>query len=167
MHEELSHGFAECMQDSLYEQQPFLTESDSLQSSSSGGAAVPASPSRSGGAAAAHEYGGDGNSGGVDRAMLVLQLLLGAQGGPAPNFAHLLLGFNVQDGPEGVQLNPSHKMQASALSPCETQCCSTLIPGNLIRLLAVVGLQICGSPNVLALCLPSVCALLALGLPHL
>ena len=92
------------MQDSLFEQEPYLTESDGPGSSPSGGAAVPASAIRGG--AAGYEYGGDSNGSGVDRAMLVLQLLLGAVQGPAPNFAHLLLGFNVQDGPEGVQQNP-------------------------------------------------------------
>jgi len=34
----------------------------------------------------------------------VFQLLLGALSGPTPNFAQLLLGFDVEDGPEGACL---------------------------------------------------------------
>ena len=41
------------------------------------------------------------------RALLVFQLLLGAVPAPSPNFAHLLLGFDVEDGPEGPNLNPN------------------------------------------------------------
>ena len=36
------------------------------------------------------------------RALLVFQLLLGALPAPTPNFAQLLLGFDVEDGPEGA-----------------------------------------------------------------
>lgn len=36
------------------------------------------------------------------RARLVLDLLLDTAEGPAPNFAHLLLGFDFAHGPEGV-----------------------------------------------------------------
>ncbi len=38
----------------------------------------------------------------LHRAMLVFQLLLGALAAPTPNFAQLLLGFDVEDGPEGA-----------------------------------------------------------------
>jgi len=37
-----------------------------------------------------------------ERAALVLQLLLDSLDAPTPNLAHVLLGFNVQDGPIGV-----------------------------------------------------------------
>ena len=37
-----------------------------------------------------------------DRAELVLQLLLSGLEGPAPNIGHMLLGFDVEHGPEGV-----------------------------------------------------------------
>ena len=36
-----------------------------------------------------------------DRAELVLQLLLSGLEGPAPNVGHMLLGFDVEHGPEG------------------------------------------------------------------
>lgn len=111
-HEELFHGFAECMQDSLFEQSPFVAESDGPDHASSGGAAIPNSADR--GTAAPDDSGGrgGGGGGGVDRAMLVLQLLLGAQQGPAPNFTHLLFGFNVQNGPEGALSHLYLKMEA-------------------------------------------------------
>ena len=37
-----------------------------------------------------------------DRAELVLQLLLAGLDAPAPNVGHMLLGFDVEHGPEGV-----------------------------------------------------------------
>jgi hypothetical protein len=37
-----------------------------------------------------------------DRAELVLQLLLSGLEGPAPNVGHMLLGFDVERGPEGM-----------------------------------------------------------------
>lgn len=39
-----------------------------------------------------------------ERATLVLQLLLDSLEAPAPNLAHILLGFDVEDGPEGETL---------------------------------------------------------------
>ena len=50
-----------------------------------------------------------GGSGEDERASLVLQLLLGTLDAPAPNLAHMLLGFDCEQGPEGVaatQLDP-------------------------------------------------------------
>lgn len=40
-----------------------------------------------------------------ERAALVLQLLLGCLDGQAPNLAHMLLGFDVEDGLEGLALS--------------------------------------------------------------
>ena len=37
-----------------------------------------------------------------DRAELVLQLLLAGLDAPAPNVGHMLLGFDVEHGPEGI-----------------------------------------------------------------
>jgi len=37
-----------------------------------------------------------------DRAELILQLLLNGLDGHAPNVGHMLLGFNVEHGPEGT-----------------------------------------------------------------
>ena len=37
-----------------------------------------------------------------NRAELVLQLLLSGLEGPAPNIGHMLLGFDVEHGPEGM-----------------------------------------------------------------
>ena len=39
-----------------------------------------------------------------ERAELVLQLLLSGLDGPAPNVGHMLLGFDVEHGPEGMPL---------------------------------------------------------------
>lgn len=97
------------MQDSIFEQSPFVAETDGPAHTLSGDAAI--IKSTNGGTA----DGSGGGGAGVDRAMLVLQLLLGTQQGQAPNFTHLLFGFNVQNGPEGVI--PSHPhllMQAPA-----------------------------------------------------
>ena len=79
----LVHGFGECMQDSLLDQSPYVPDIDSGEAPPTNGALSEAGPTD-------------------DRSMLVLQLLLGAVQGPAPNFAHFLLGFDVEDGPEGA-----------------------------------------------------------------
>lgn len=42
-----------------------------------------------------------------DTASLILRLLLRASYNPGPNFAHLLLGFDVTDGVQGQQILPS------------------------------------------------------------
>ncbi len=42
------------------------------------------------------------HSGDDPRGRLVLDLLLDTAEGPAPNFAHMLLGFDFLHGPEGV-----------------------------------------------------------------
>ena len=59
----------------------------------------------SGGAVIAAEDGRPEVEDGEDeRAALVLQLLLGSLDGQAPTLAHMLLGFDVEDGPEGAAL---------------------------------------------------------------
>lgn len=93
LHEVLTHGFAECMQDSLFEQSPFVPEADDAEGTQPRAAAL-------GGATGGSSSEPDGA--GVDRAMLVLQLLLGAHQGQAPNLAHLLLGLSVEDGSQGA-----------------------------------------------------------------
>lgn len=110
LHEVLSHGFAECMQDSLFEQSPFVSEADDAEGAPPGGGLT----SRLAGSAGRAEADA---AGGADRAMLVLQLLLGSQQGPAPNLAHLLLGFNVEDGAEGAQ-GASSPQKALSSVPC-------------------------------------------------
>ena len=45
---------------------------------------------------------GDVGPSGDERGDLVLQLLLHTLDQPAPNFAHLLMGYNVEDGVQGM-----------------------------------------------------------------
>ena len=55
----------------------------------------------SGAAVSAGEDGRPDEEGKDERAPLVLQLLLGSLDGQAPTLAHMLLGFDAEDGPEG------------------------------------------------------------------
>ena len=60
------------------------------------------------------------------RAMLVFQLLLGALAGPTPNFAQLLLGFDVEDGPEGADRPRCQALSVFCTTYCNAQNFSTL-----------------------------------------
>ena len=60
-----------------------------------------------------------------DRAELVLQLLLAGLDAPAPNVGHMLLGFDVEHGPEGVRCSAPlnspfncRRRPAKHISPC-------------------------------------------------
>jgi hypothetical protein len=59
---------------------------------------------------------GDAVDGDDERAGLVLQLLLDSLDAPAPNLAHILMGFDVASGPEGEETHVgSHIPQRSPL----------------------------------------------------
>ena len=77
----LRAGFAAVLQESLFSHGAFYsTEEDEAEATTSG------------------------NATDDERAALVLHLLLDSLEAPAPNLAHILLGFDVEDGPEGVQM---------------------------------------------------------------
>jgi hypothetical protein len=55
--------------------------------------------------------------GGDTRAQLIMELLLHASQGQLPTFTHMLLGFNVEDGPEGAyHFYVLRSLQMSALT---------------------------------------------------
>lgn len=74
-------GFAACLQESLYRPLELTGEVDS-----------------------------GGKHAETDRADLILQLLLHSVDAASPSFAHLLMGFHVEDGPQGVQLSSSPRL---------------------------------------------------------
>lgn len=75
----LRAGFAAILQESLFSHGAFYsTEDDEAEATVSGDATDD------------------------ERAALVLQLLLDSLDAPTPNMAHILLGFDVEDGPEGA-----------------------------------------------------------------
>ena len=59
----------------------------------------------------AGEDGRPDEEGEDERAPLVLQLLLGSLEGQAPTLAHILLGFDAEDGPEGPAARLTHGLE--------------------------------------------------------
>ena len=85
-----------------------------------------------------------------DRAELVLQLLLSGLEGPAPNVGHMLLGFDVEHGPEGEQ-TPRSRPIGCRHSFCMPDCLMMRCTDHSMPSSSLVGL--CKVCSLSAVCL--------------